>query len=107
MTFGPKSTIKKWWLEPRPMVGEKPILTTEERIRFVDQALDKHCREPAQLPDTILYFMMDKPDFPKHSPYDSRVMIEAIVLAKDAYVREFKRQEEAVAKMHSRADIYG
>jgi len=106
MTFGPKLTIKKWWLEPRPMVGEKPILTTEERIRFVDQALDKHCREGG-LPDTILFFMMSKPDFPKHSPYDSRVMIQAIVLAQDAYEKEFKRQEEAVARMHSRADVYG
>ena len=104
--IGPKSTIKWWWLQPRPMSGEQAIMTTEERLKCVEKALEEHCHT-GQPPDSILYFMFDKADFPKHSDYDSRVMIQAAAMAKDKYCAEYKREKERINIMHSRADIYG
>ena len=107
MNIGPKSKIKRWRLEPRRMVNEGgPILTTDLKLEFVNQALEEHCRtgKPA---DTIMYFMMTKPDFPTHSSYDSRVMIAAVVGSQKDYAAEYERQQRQMERMSARVDIYG
>jgi hypothetical protein len=106
MSFGPKTTIKRWMVEPRPKVGERPILTSEQRRDFVAQALHQHCRN-GQPSDTCMFLLIHSTDFPKHSSYDSRAMLLAVGLAQNDYVNAFRRQEEIVAAMHSRVDAYG